>query len=150
MRIALEEARKALEEGEVPVGAVLVKEGEVVARAHNRSISLCDPTAHAEVLVLREGALRLGNWRLLETDLFVTVEPCVMCAGAIVQARIRRLVFGARDPKGGALSLYGMLVDGKLNHRLEVVEGVLAEEARSLIQGFFQERRKGGEVPKWS
>lgn len=148
MDLALEEARKALEEGEVPVGAVLVLEGEIVASAHNRTIGLCDPTAHAEVLVLREGARRVGNWRLGGSELYVTLEPCIMCAGAIVQARVKRLVFGARDPKAGALTLYGILADGRLNHRPEIVEGVRAQEARDLLQGFFKGLR-GGEVPKW-
>lgn len=150
MRLALQEAEKALREGEVPVGAVVVRGDEVVARAHNRTIGLCDPTAHAEVLALREAARRMGNWRLPEVELYVTVEPCVMCAGAIVQARVRRLVFGARDEKAGALTLYGILTDGRLNHRPEVVEGIEAERARALIQGFFKGLRKGGEVPKWS
>ncbi len=149
MEIALEEAAAAAREGEVPVGAVLVKEGEVLARDHNRTISLCDPTAHAEILVLREGAKKLGNWRLLGCDLYVTIEPCVMCAGAMVQARIRRLIFGARDEKGGALTLYGISADGRLNHRVEVVEGVRAEEARALLQEFFRGLRSG-EVPKRS
>ena len=111
MEIALEEAEAAAREGEVPVGAVLVRGEEVLARDHNRTIALCDPTAHAEILVLRQAARVVGNRRLLGCDLYVTVEPCVMCAGAIVQARIRRLIFGARDEKGGALSLYGILCD---------------------------------------
>ena len=149
MEIALEEAATAAREGEVPVGAVLVKEGKVLARDHNRTISLCDPTAHAEILVLREGAKKLGNWRLLGCDLYVTIEPCVMCAGAMVQARIRRLIFGARDEKAGALTLYGISADGRLNHRVEVVEGVRAEEARALLQEFFRGLRSG-EVPKRS
>lgn len=141
MRLALEEARKAFEEGEVPIGAVLVKGEEVLARDHNRTLSLGDPTAHAEVLVLREGARLMGNYRLNGTELFVTVEPCLMCSGALVWARVERLVFGCRDHKGGALSLYGVFSDGKLNHRPEVVEGVLAEESRELLQRFFKERR---------
>ena len=149
MEIALEEAATAAREGEVPVGAVLVKGGKVLARDHNRTISLCDPTAHAEILVLREGAKKLGNWRLLGCDLYVTIEPCVMCAGAMVQARIRRLIFGARDEKAGALTLYGISADGRLNHRVEVVEGVRAEEARALLQEFFRGLRSG-EVPKRS
>lgn len=149
MEIALEEAEAAAREGEVPVGAVLVRGEEVLARDHNRTIALCDPTAHAEILVLRQAARVVGNRRLLGCDLYVTVEPCVMCAGAIVQARIRRLVFGARDEKGGALSLYGILCDEKLNHIVEVVEGVKASRARALMQSFFRGLRSG-EVPKWS
>lgn len=149
MEIALEEAEAAAREGEVPVGAVLVRGEEVLARDHNRTIALCDPTAHAEILVLRQAARVVGNRRLLGCDLYVTVEPCVMCAGAIVQARIRRLIFGARDEKGGALSLYGILCDEKLNHIVEVVEGVKASRARALMQSFFRGLRSG-EVPKWS
>ncbi|RLA94530.1 MAG: tRNA-specific adenosine deaminase [Deltaproteobacteria bacterium] len=149
MEIALEEAEAAAREGEVPVGAVLVRGEEVLARDHNRTIALCDPTAHAEILVLRQAARVVGNRRLLGCDLYVTVEPCVMCAGAIVQARIRRLIFGARDEKGGALSLYGILCDEKLNHTVEVVEGVKASRARALMQSFFRGLRSG-EVPKWS
>ncbi len=149
MEIALEEAEAAAREGEVPVGAVLVRGEEVLARDHNRTIALCDPTAHAEILVLRQAARVVGNRRLLGCDLYVTVEPCVMCAGAIVQARIRRLIFGARDEKGGALSLYGILCDEKLNHTVEVVEGVKVSRARALMQSFFRGLRSG-EVPKWS
>lgn len=149
MEIALEEAEAAAREGEVPVGAVLVRGEEVLARDHNRNIALCDPTAHAEILVLRQAARVVGNRRLLGCDLYVTVEPCVMCAGAIVHARIRRLIFGARDEKGGALSLYGILCDEKLNHIVEVLEGVKASHARALMQSFFKGLR-GGEVPKWS
>ena len=150
MEIALEEARQAAREGEVPVGAVLVKGGKVVARDHNRTIALCDPTAHAEILVLRKGAAEEGNYRLGGCELYVTIEPCPMCAGAILQARISRLVFGARDEKGGAvLSLYRLLQDDRLNHRVEVVEGVRERECRELIQEFFRALRRGGEVPKW-
>ncbi len=143
MREALKEALKAFEIGEVPVGAVLVSpEGEILARAHNRPISLCDPTAHAEILVLREAARRIGNYRLLGTTLYVTLEPCPMCAGALVYARVKRLVFGAWDEKSGACgSLYDLVRDPRLNHRLEVTEGVLADEARRLLQEFFRQRR---------
>ncbi len=149
MREALREAEKAFREGEVPVGAVLVSEkGEIIGRGHNRPISLCDPTAHAEILALREGARRLGNYRLLGTTLYVTLEPCPMCAGALVYARVKRLVFGARDEKSGACgSLYDIVRDSRLNHRLEVAEGLLAEEARKLLQEFFRLRRTGGQTP---
>ncbi|QJA06956.1 tRNA adenosine(34) deaminase TadA [Thermosulfurimonas marina] len=143
MEMALAEARQAAEEGEVPVGAVLVSaEGEILARAHNRPIALCDPTAHAEILALREGARKLGNYRLLGTTLYVTLEPCPMCAGALVYARVARLVFGARDPRFGAcVSLYRLVTDPRLNHRLEITEGVLAEDCAALLKEFFRQRR---------
>jgi tRNA(adenine34) deaminase len=138
---ALAQAREALAAGEVPVGAVLV--GEIVlARAYNRPIGLHDPTAHAEVLALREAAARLGNYRLPGTTLYVTIEPCIMCVGALLQARVGRLVFGAPDPKGGAcVSLYRLPEDPRLNHRLEVTGGVREGECRELLQQFFRERR---------
>jgi tRNA(adenine34) deaminase len=143
MRIALEEARRAGEEGEVPIGAVLVSEGEVIGRGRNRPIALSDPTAHAEIQALREGGLRVGNYRLPGSTLYVTLEPCIMCAGAILQARVGRLVFGNEDPKGGAVSsLYSLLEDRRLNHRVEVTSGVLQDECRELLQRFFRERRK--------
>jgi tRNA(adenine34) deaminase len=144
MRIALEEAQRAGEEGEVPIGAVLVSEGEVIGRGRNRPIALSDPTAHAEIQALREGGRRLGNYRLPGSTLYVTLEPCIMCAGAILQARIGRLVFGNEDPKGGAVSsLYSLLEDSRLNHRVEVISGVLQAECRELLRRFFRERRKG-------
>jgi tRNA(adenine34) deaminase len=139
---ALDAAREALAAGEVPVGAVLVMEGEVLARAHNRPIGLNDPTAHAEVLALRSAAARLGNYRLPGTTLYVTIEPCLMCVGALIQARVGRLVFGAADPKGGAcVSLYRLPEDPRLNHRLEVTGGVREAECRELLQEFFKARR---------
>ena len=142
MKMALEEARRAGEEGEVPVGAVLVSGGRVIARSHNRPIGLSDPTAHAEILALREGAGKVGNYRIPGSALYVTIEPCAMCAGAIVQARVGRLVYGARDPKAGAVrSLYFLLEDERLNHRVEVTPGVLLEECREVLRQFFQERR---------
>ena len=143
MREALKEAEAAYEKGEVPVGAVLVSEdGELLARAHNRPISLCDPTAHAEILALREGARRLGNYRLLGTTLYVTLEPCPMCAGALVYARVKKLIFGTRDAKSGACgSVCNLVKEARLNHRLEVEEGLLAEEARRLLREFFKARR---------
>jgi tRNA(adenine34) deaminase len=143
MRIALEEARRAGEEGEVPIGAVLVSEGEVIGRGRNRPIALSDPTAHAEIQALREGGMRVGNYRLPGSTLYVTLEPCIMCAGAILQARVGRLVFGNEDPKGGAVSsLYSLLEDSRLNHQVEVTSGVLQDECRELLQRFFQERRE--------
>ncbi len=142
MRIALEEAKRAEEEGDVPIGAVLVSERRVIGRGRNRPISLCDPTAHAEILSLREGAARVGNYRLPNSTLYVTIEPCAMCAGAILQARVRRLIFGAEDPKTGAVhSIYSLLEDERLNHRVEVISGVLVEECRDIMQRFFRERR---------
>jgi tRNA(adenine34) deaminase len=142
MHLALQEAKRAGEEGEVPVGAVLVSDGQVIARGRNRTIALSDPTAHAEILALREGAAKVGNYRLPGCTLYVSVEPCAMCAGALLQARVRRLVFGAEDPKaGGVRSLYFLLEDERLNHRVEVAAGVLLQECREVLRRFFQERR---------
>jgi len=142
MRAALEEARAAGERGEVPVGAVAVSEGQIIARAGNRTIGDCDPTAHAEMVVLREAAQAVGNYRLAGVTLYVTIEPCAMCAGAMVQARIDRLVFGADDPKGGAVrSCFSILDDPQLNHQVEVTSGVLAHEAADLLKSFFAARR---------
>ena len=138
MELAVQEALQASQAGEVPVGAVLVQDGEVVARDHNRPISLNDPTAHAEILALRAGAARMGNYRLSGCELYVTIEPCLMCVGAIVQSRVSRLIFGARDEKGGAVkSLYQILEDPRLNHRVQVIEGVLGEQCQEIIQAFF-------------
>ena len=146
MRCALEEAARAGEEGEIPVGAVLVSGGEIAGRGRNRPIGLADPTAHAEILALREGAARKQNYRLPESTLYVTLEPCAMCAGAILTARVRRLVFGAVDPKSGAVrSLYNLLEDERLNHRVEITPGVLEEECREILRRFFQERRSKDE-----
>jgi tRNA(adenine34) deaminase len=143
MRLALAEAARAAREGEVPVGAVVVREGRVLARAHNRPIHLHDPSAHAEILALRRAAKKLGNYRMEGCDLYVTIEPCAMCAGAIVQARLRRTVFGARDPKTGACgSALRVLNHRKLNHRVEIIRGVLAAECASVLQEFFRTRRK--------
>jgi len=141
--LALESARLGLAVGEVPVGAVLVDEaGEILARAFNQPISRRDPTAHAEILVLREGARLRGNYRLPGSSLYVTMEPCIMCLGAMIQARLRRLVFGAPDPKSGAcVSLYHLPEDARLNHRLEVTGGVREAECRALVQEFFRARR---------
>lgn len=141
MRMALNEAKSALESGEVPVGAVVTMEGRVLAKAHNSPILMKDPTAHAEILAIREASNRTENYRLAGTTIYVTLEPCVMCAGAIIHARIERLVFGATDPKGGALSLYDMFGDRKLNHFVEVTGGVLREECGKILSRFFREKR---------
>ena len=140
---ALAQAREALAAGEVPVGAVVVgPEGEILARAFNQPIGLNDPTAHAEVLALRQAGARLGNYRLPGLGLYVTIEPCIMCVGALLLARVRRVVFGAADPKAGACSsLYHIPQDPRLNHRLEVTGGVREEECRELLQDFFKARR---------
>ena len=142
MQSALEWAREAAENGEVPVGAVLVLGGEVRGRGRNSPISLNDPTAHAEILALREAAQSLGNYRLRGATLYVTLEPCAMCAGALVNARVERLVFGARDLRFGAVRSKFRLADSELsNHRLEIEEGVLGAECAELIQKFFGMRR---------
>jgi tRNA(adenine34) deaminase len=142
MEAALEEAQFAAESGEVPVGAVLVIDDRIIARAGNRTISDCDPTAHAEVVALRKAAKAIGNYRLAKSTLYVTIEPCAMCAGAIIQARVERLVYGADDPKGGAVgSCFSMLDHPQLNHRVEVTAGVLPQEAAALLRDFFAARR---------
>lgn len=142
MRLALEEARAAASAGEVPVGAVLVRGAQVIARAGNRTIRDCDPTAHAEIVVLREAARTLGNYRLPGTTLYVTIEPCSMCAGAIIQARVPRVVYGCDDPKGGAVrSCFEIFSLPRLNHQVDVTAGVLADECAGVIQSFFAERR---------
>ena len=139
---ALEMARAAQAVGEVPVGAVLVSGGRLLAEGHNLTILRKDPTAHAEGVVIREGARRLGDWRLLDTTLYVTLEPCAQCAGSIVLARIPRIVYGASDPKAGmAGSLGNLLQDPRLNHRAEVTTGVLAQPCSDLLTSFFRERR---------
>lgn len=140
--MALEEARAAGKEGEVPVGAVVVRQGEVLARAGNRVIRGNDPTAHADILALREAAQGLGNYRLSGCDLYVTLEPCAMCAGAMVHARVARLIYGAADPKAGAAgSVLQVATHAALNHRIEVVGGVLQAECGELLRDFFRERR---------
>lgn len=143
MRLAMHEARKAQERGEVPVGAVLVDaDGTVLASAGNRSIVDRDPSGHAEIVALRAAGKRLGNYRLLDTTLYVTIEPCVMCAGAILHARIGRLVFGALDPKAGAVvSRYQIGRDGKLNHQPEIKSGLLAGECAEILSEFFKKKR---------
>ena len=142
MEIALEEAAMAAEAGDVPVGAVVVVDGRVVARAHNEREIRRDPTAHAEVLALGEAARALGDWRLTGATVVATLEPCPMCAGALVAARVSRLVFGAPDPKAGATgSLYNLCSDPRLNHEVEVRHGVMAERSAALLEGFFAARR---------
>jgi len=143
MRCALREAQRGFAEQEVPVGAVVVRDGRVIARAHNRPIHLHDPSAHAEILALRRAARRLGNYRLPGCALYVTIEPCAMCAGAIVQARLKRLVFGACDRKAGAAgSALAVLNHPKLNHQVEIARGILDEECAGLLRDFFRQRRK--------
>jgi tRNA(adenine34) deaminase len=142
MRMALREAERAAREGEVPVGAILVSGGRVLARAHNRSIHLHDPSAHAEILALRRAAKKLGNYRMEGCVLYVTIEPCAMCAGAVVQARLQRLVFGAPDPKAGAGgSVLNVLEHPRLNHQPVVTPGVLAEECSAVLREFFRRKR---------
>ena len=145
MRVALERAAAAQASGEVPVGAVLVREAAVIATGANCPISSNDPTAHAEITALRAGGRALGSYRLTDTTLYVTLEPCLMCAGAIVHARVRRLVFGAWDPRAGAAgSIVDVFALPQLNHRVDVFGGVLMEECASLLRQFFSERRGGG------
>ncbi len=142
MREALEEAARAEAEGEVPVGAVVVEGGRIIGRGHNAPIGRSDPTAHAEILALREAAAAARNYRLEEATLYVTLEPCVMCAGALVAARVHRLVFGARDLRfGGVRSKFRLADSELLNHRVEVVEGVLGAECAALLERFFAKRR---------
>ena len=142
MDAALAEAARAAALGEVPVGAVVVREGEVLAAAHNLTRTRADPTAHAEILAIRAAAARIGDWRLPGYTLYVTLEPCAMCAGAIVLARIPRLVFAAHDPKAGMTgSLSNIVQDPRLNHRVEISAGVRGGEAAAMLRGFFRERR---------
>jgi tRNA(adenine34) deaminase len=142
MRIALEEATQAEVEGEVPIGAVAVFEGKLLARDHNRSIQLSDPTAHAEILVLREAGKTLGNYRLKGLEIYVTVEPCAMCAGALVWARVKSVAFGVRDEKSGCVSSKSALLEpGLFNHTVEVTGGVLSDPCREILQKFFRQKR---------
>lgn len=144
MREALAEARKAYDLGEVPIGAVVVLDGEIIGRGHNLREILADSTAHAEILAMREAARKLGDWRLNEATLYSTIEPCPMCAGAIVQFRVKTLVYGAKDPKAGAVdSLVDLVRDPRFNHRVEVISGVLEEECAGIIREFFRELRAG-------
>ena len=155
MREALAEAKRGFTKGEVPIGAVLVDhDGKILAKAHNQPISLNDPTAHAEMLTLREGGSLCGNYRIEGATLVVTIEPCLMCMGAALNARISHLVFGAFDSKWGAAgSLYDIPKDARLNHKIEVTSRIMEEECIELMQDFFRSRRRkkaSGEVPKWS
>jgi tRNA(adenine34) deaminase len=147
MRLALDEARQAYSEGEVPVGAVITRNGRVVAAAHNQREQLSDPTAHAEMIAITQAAGAVGSWRLEDCTLYVTLEPCAMCAGAILQARLPLLVFGASDPKAGAVqSVFRLLNDARLNHRVEVVSQVLAQPCSEILTSFFQSRRNNGQT----
>ncbi|MCR4410483.1 MAG: tRNA adenosine(34) deaminase TadA [Candidatus Saccharicenans sp.] len=143
MQLALAEARKAAARGEVPVGAVLVQEGRVLARGHNRPVSGSDPTAHAEIVAIRKAARKLGNYRLTGSTLYVTVEPCPMCLGAIIQARIRRLVYGAEDPKAGAVVSRLRFSLDQANHRPEISGGLGRDECGQLLKDFFRQKRQG-------
>jgi tRNA(adenine34) deaminase len=146
MREALLQAETARLGGEVPVGCVVVREGRVIARGHNLRECAQDPTAHAEMIALRTAAGRLGTWRMSDVTVYVTLEPCPMCAGALVNSRVGRVVYGCDDPKAGAVrTLYQIGVDGRLNHRFEVVSGVLGEQCAALLSDFFRELRGGGE-----
>lgn len=145
LRQALREAEQAFEENEVPIGAIIVRDGRVIAAAHNQREQLHDPTAHAEMIAITQAAAALGDWRLERCALYVTLEPCPMCAGAILQARIPIVVYGAPDPKAGAVqSLYQLLNDSRLNHRCEVLGGLLANECGGILSRFFQQQRKLG------
>jgi tRNA(adenine34) deaminase len=142
MRLALEEAALAGAAGEVPVGAVIVRGEKLLAKGHNSPIVLSDPSAHAELIAIRRAAAEIGNYRLAGTTLFTTLEPCLMCAGAILQSRIERLVFGAADPKSGAaVSLYRIFDDRRLNHAVAVTEGILRDACAEILSGFFREKR---------
>jgi tRNA(adenine34) deaminase len=143
MRKAIEAAETARELGEIPIGACLIdKNGELISIAGNRTITACDPTAHAEILVLREAAAKNGNYRLTETSLYTTIEPCAMCAGALVNARVKRLIFGATDERFGAvMSVFRLCDTSSLNHKIEITAGVLAEDCRKIIQNFFRQKR---------
>ena len=145
MRLAIAEAQAALEADEVPVGAIIVHHDRVIAAAHNQREMLHDPTAHAEMIAITQAAEAVGDWRLEDCTLYVTLEPCPMCAGAIVQARLPVLVFGAFDPKAGACgSLYSLVTDPRLNHRVQVVSGILESECATILQDFFARKRRSG------
>ena len=145
MRLALAEAEAAFAEDEVPIGAVIVRDGRVIASAHNQREQLRDPTAHAEMIAITQAAQQMASWRLEDCTLYVTLEPCPMCAGAILQARVPTVVYGAADPKGGAVhTLYQLLADPRLNHRPQTVSGVLMEPCGAILTRFFQAQRKLG------
>lgn len=142
MQVALDEAKAAAEAGDVPVGAVVVRRGSIIGRGHNQREALADPTAHAEVIAISAAAAHVGHWRLLDCTLYVTLEPCVMCAGAIILARLERVVFGTEDPKAGAFgSLYSIHDDDRLNHRVPITPGVMANECGEILRNFFRQRR---------
>lgn len=142
MKEALKEAKKAYKKGEVPVGAVIVVDGKIISKAYNKKESINDPTAHAEILAIRKACKTLDNWRLTEATLYITKEPCIMCCGAIINARLKRVVYGCDDPKGGgAVSLYSILQDARLNHQVEIKNGILEKECREILQKFFKELR---------
>ncbi|MCK4909202.1 MAG: tRNA adenosine(34) deaminase TadA [Planctomycetes bacterium] len=142
MQEVLKESAKALEKGEVPVGAVAVHQGRIIARAHNQKELLKDPTAHAEMIAITQAASAVDNWRLREVDFYVTIEPCLMCAGALVQARVRRIIFGATDIKaGGCGSIFNLVNDSRLNHQIEIVSGIMESECRAILREFFQTKR---------
>jgi tRNA(adenine34) deaminase len=147
MRAAMEQARFAFENGEVPVGAVLVKDGEIIARGYNCPITLNDPTAHAEIQVLRQAGIILKNYRLIDTELYVTIEPCIMCMGALIQARVKRLIYGASDLRAGAAgSVFNFVAHEKLNHAMELTSGILEEPCRDLMHLFFKKKRQTVEL----
>ena len=144
MQAAIAEAQRARDTGEVPIGAVIVHEGQIIGRGHNLRETSNDPTSHAEMVAIRQAAEAIGHWRLLETTLYVTLEPCVMCMGAIILARIPRLVYACRDPRAGAVgSIYDFSSDERFNHQVDVVEGVLGEQCSTMLSDFFQELRAG-------
>jgi len=148
MQLALEQAHLAAQAGEVPVGALVIKDGEVLGLAHNRTLLDGDPTAHAEIVALRQAAARLGNHRLIGCTVYSTIEPCSMCAGALIHARIARLVYGAADPKAGAAgSVRQVLNHPSLNHKMEVTSGILAEKCSAILQDFFRQKRGASESP---
>ena len=148
MRLALQQAEEAALRGEVPVGAIVVRNGEILATGFNEREESSDPTAHAELLALRRAAVASNSWRLIDADLYVTLEPCPMCAGAIVNARVKRVFYGCDDPKAGAArSLYSLLEDSRLNHRVEVIPGVMAAEASAVLKAFFANLRKAKQSP---
>jgi len=142
MSQALKEARRALDAGEVPVGAVIVFDSKIIARAHNQVVTLRDPTAHAEMIAITQAADYLGNERLINADLYVTIEPCSMCAGAAVLARIKRIFYGAKDPKGGGCgSVFNIPADNRLNHKIEIISGIMLEECAYILREFFKNKR---------
>jgi tRNA(adenine34) deaminase len=149
MRAALREAGTAAAKGEVPIGAVIVHDGTIIGRGHNLRETSNDPTTHAEMVAIREAAAHIGHWRLLDTSLYVTLEPCVMCMGAIILARIPRLVYACRDPRAGAVgSIYDFSHDERFNHKVKVTDGVLSKECSAMLSGFFQELRAGKKSQK--